>query len=258
MLMFKNVISFCSKLGQRKNGVQFGARYLKNYNSFIKCRNTKNLFKNLNNLYEINNSVKGKRINIGGDHSIGIATGAYTLNNFKNAKIIWVDAHADINTFSKSNSKNFHGMPLAFLTKLDRNRNLSFIKNKLSFENLLYIGIRDLDDFEKEVIEKYDIKVITTEEFNKNNFEKINEFVNNSPVHLSLDVDCLDPKYFPSTGTPVENGIEQDVLLDFIDNIKESNLVNVDLCEFNPNLGSREDIKKSVNLWNEIYNKLTF
>ena len=255
MIMSKNIISFGSKLGQRKNGVQFGPNYL-NYKSFIKCNISNNLFTNLNNLYKINNNLEGKRLNIGGDHSMSIATVAYTLNSYKNTKVIWIDAHADINTFDESSSKIYHGMPLAFLTKLDSNPNFDFIKNGLLFENLLYVGIRDLDKFERKVIDKFNIKFITSEDFNKNNFENIYKFMGNNPIHLSLDVDSLDPKYFPSTGTPVKKGINKDTLLNFLDNIKDSNIVNGDLCEFNPELGSEKDIQKSVDLWNKIYNKL--
>ena len=56
---------------------------------------------------------------IGGDHSMSIASVAYTLNRDPNAKVLWIDAHADINTYNSSTTKNLHGMPLSFITGLD-------------------------------------------------------------------------------------------------------------------------------------------
>ena len=73
---------------------------------------------------------------------MSIATVADTLNRNPNAKVIWIDAHADINTPDSSISKNLHGMPLAFLTGLTSPKellNYTFIKNQLRFNNLLYI-----------------------------------------------------------------------------------------------------------------------
>lgn len=254
--MFKRTISFGSKLGQRKNGVQYGPCKLKNYNCSVKCMTGNNLFDNLRNLYNLNCELKDTRLNIGGDHSMSIATIAYSLNKYPDTKVVWVDAHADINTFDKSASKNYHGMPLAYLTNLDKNHKFSFIKNKLDFNNLYYIGIRDLDDFEKNIIKEKNIKYISSYDFNRGRFGSIWNFMENSPIHLSIDVDGLDPYYFPSTGTPVENGLEKEMLLNFLEEIKYSNIVNGDLCEFNPYIGSKEDKEKSLNMWNEIYDKL--
>jgi len=254
--MFKRAISFCSKLGQRKNGIQYAPCKLDNYNSSIKCMTGSNLFYNLRNLYKLNCEVKDTRLNIGGDHSMSIATLAYSLNHYPDTKVIWIDAHADINTYEKSASKNYHGMPLAYLTNLDKTSQFPFINNNLNFDNLFYIGIRDLDDFEKYIIKEKNIKYISSQDFNMGKFGSIWSFIENSPIHLSIDVDCLDPYYFPSTGTPVKDGIEKDMLLNFLEEIKYSNIVNGDLCEFNPNIGDKEEIEKSLNTWNEIYDKL--
>ena len=98
---------------------------------------------------------------IGGDHSIAIGTVAGSLDYYKkDLTTIWVDAHADINTYESSLTKNVHGMPLSFLTGMDR----SFINmgnNTLSTDNLLYYGLRDVDDFEQEVINKHNIQYMT-------------------------------------------------------------------------------------------------
>lgn len=254
--MFKNIILFPHKLGQKKDGVNLAYRFVKSKKNIICPINNNshnnNLKNNLQNLYNINQKLNGSRINIGGDHSMSIATLAYSLNNFSNLKVLWVDAHADINTLSSSPSGNYHGMPLSFLTGLEKNHSFDFIKNNLNFKNLLYIGLRDIDEYEKEILYKYKINIISSGEFNKINFNKIDRFINNSNIHLSLDVDSLDPKYFPSTGTPVPNGLNLNKLLMFLYYLRNKNVVNCDLTEFNPKIGNDKEKLISYKSWNKI------
>ena len=66
-------------------------------------------------------------------------------------------------------------------------------------------------------------------------------FVGSSPVHVSFDVDSIDPKYIPSTGTPVKNGIELDKAREILDNLNNTNVVNLDITELNMELGSKKD-----------------
>ena len=180
---------------------------------------------------------------------MAIATIADTLNKYPNAKVVYFDAHADINTYKSSNSKHYHGMPLSFVTGLDSSKKFSFIKNKLPFENLLYIGGRCWDIFERDEVYNRNIKFLTPDEINNNFNESINKimnFVGSSPVHVSFDVDSIDPKYIPSTGTPVKNGIELDNAIKILDNLNNTNIVNMDITELNKSLGSKSDGNKSV------------
>lgn len=177
-------------------------------------------------------------INIGGDHSMGIGSVASSLNKYgSNIKVIWIDAHADINTRASSPSGNVHGMPLAFLTGLDKSNDYNFIDNLLSFNNLCYIGIRDLDVGEIDVVKKHNIKTILSENFNKNIEMVINDVINwigDSQVHISIDVDSLDPKYIQYTGTRVSGGLELIELIKFIKNIcLKTNIINMDISELN-------------------------
>ena len=66
---------------------------------------------------------------------MSIATIADTMNRYPNAKVIYFDAHADINTYASSNSKHYHGMPLSFVTGIDRDSKFTFIKNKMIYGN---------------------------------------------------------------------------------------------------------------------------
>ena len=258
----KNLIFFPSNLGQRKKGVEKGPSLIvkeilkkENRNNMEKSKKTwlninksNSIYENLELLYEANDNIKGPRINIGGDHSMSIATVAHSLNNYNNLKLIWIDAHADINTSYSSKTGNIHGMPLGFLTNLDEDENFFYIYNHLNFENIMYIGIRDIDEFEKKVIKH--TAVMKTNQFNHNKIlDKIDKFVGNSPIHISLDIDGLDPSYMPSTGTTSEEGLHISPvkgLLDHLYKTKKRQIKNVDICEFNPKIGTKEDVYKTL------------
>ena len=138
--------------------------------------------------------------------------------------------------------------------------NIDFIKDKLRFENLLYIGIRDIDEYEKRIINKYKINVITIDDIKnkkEESLKRINEFVDKNPLHLSFDVDVLGPKYMKSTGTPVKGGLDIDSVISII-NEKKENIVNLDICEFNEELGTKEERMKSLENLNEIIKKILY
>ena len=243
------VILFPHKLGQSREGINKTPDYLTRYikNDIIHMKLTNNFYKNIQILYDIN-AINARKINIGGDHSMAFATIADTLNRHPNAKVIYFDAHGDINTFKASKSKHYHGMPLSYLTGLDKDDRFP-IKNLLPFENLLYIGLRCLDSYERKIIYDNNIKYIECDEINKNPaivIEKINGFIHNDPVHVSFDVDCMDPTYIPSTGTYVKNGIQLHAAKKVLDYLSKKNVVNLDITELNIEIGSKKEIDTSV------------
>lgn len=252
---FKNIILFPHDLGQTKHGVEKAPKLLKKYinkkhHKIYDVKNTNDFFINIHNLYEMNKKVKGPKINIGGDHSMSIATIADTMNRYPNAKVIYFDAHADINTYASSNSKHYHGMPLSFITGIDNDSKFTFIKNKLKLENLLYIGGRCWDIFERDLIYKHNIKHIDPPELN-NDFEnamnKILTFAGTSPIHISFDVDSMDNSLVPSTGTAVKGGIKMDIGKEVLKQIKDyTNVVNIDITELNIDLGTHKEAEKSL------------
>lgn len=253
--VFKNIILFPHDLGQTKHGVEKGPKFIKKYinkkhHKIYEVKDANDFFTNIHNLYEMNKKVGGNKINIGGDHSMSIATIADTLNRYPAAKVIYFDAHADINTYASSNSKHYHGMPLSFVTGIDNDSKFSFIKNKLKLENLLYIGGRCWDIFERDLIYKHNIKHIDPHELN-NDFEnamnKILTFAGNNPIHLSFDVDCMDKSLVPSTGTAVKGGIEMSTGKNVLEQIKKyTNVVNVDITELNMDLGTHNESETSL------------
>jgi arginase len=171
---------------------------------------------------------------LGGDHSIGIGTVAGSLDFYnKDLTTIWIDAHADINTYESSHTKNLHGMPLSFLTGLD-NSFMNMDGNELLTENLLYYGLRDVDKFEQRVLDKNNIQYMTSNRLIRgDSYGHLK--IPTDKVHLSVDVDVLDPQYMSSTGTPVPNGITPETLFNLINWISNnSDVVAIDLVEYNP------------------------
>ena len=253
----RNIILCSSFAGQLKKGV-------KNFPSFAKSiinpkykiidaglDNENNIFKNSQKIYDTC-SQHAKPINIGGDHSITIATGASSLNEHKDVKFIWIDAHTDINTYESSTTKNYHGMPLSFLTGIDKNHSFSFIKNYLPFENLYYIGIRDVDPYEWRVLSTRKINYAVACEVNKNPmvfYRRLSKFIDGAPIHISFDVDALDPSYISSTGTPVPKGLEMYATKFILDNLlKHENVVGMDIVEMNLDINTENSNESVQNL----------
>lgn len=152
---------------------------------------------------------------IGGDHSIAIGTIAGLTKHKKNLGVIWFDAHGDLNTAETSPSGNIHGMSLAVSLGYGH-RDLTHIGGfapKIRPENTVIIGARDLDKGERELIKAIGMKVFTMHEIDRLGMPRVMEealaIVSNGTdgMHLSLDLDGLDPHDCPGVGTPVIGGI---------------------------------------------------
>tara|TARA_B110000483_G_scaffold136235_1_gene162934 strand:+ start:41 stop:853 length:813 start_codon:yes stop_codon:yes gene_type:complete len=241
----KNIILCPSRAGQLKKGVENFPYLIQKYikptfniiDTNLKNNNKNNyVFSNSHKIYNACNSVD-KFICIGGDHSITIGSGAASLNKYPNVKFIWIDAHADINTFDSSLTKNYHGMSLSFLTGLDKNKHFSFIKNLLNFKNIYYIGLRDIDSFEWKIINDHKIKYTLSEFINTNiihETNKLSTFINKSPIHISFDVDSIDESFISSTGTIVRNGLDLKKTKFLLKSLlKNENVVGIDIVEMN-------------------------
>lgn len=251
--MFRNIILFPHRFGQRRPGVDKTPYFIKSLlhpnSNIVESAVGKDIHINLYNLYQTNVLISGPRVNIGGDHSMSIATVADSIRRYPDLKVIWMDAHADINTYDHSNTKNFHGMPLSILTGIEKESKLNFIRNRISPNNIMYIGVRDIDLFEQKIISEYEMRVVTIEEIHENPsaaWENIIHFIGNSPVHFSFDVDVLDPSVIPSTGTSVSNGLRLEPCKKIIDNMSRQRLISVDLTELNLTIGHVEERAKSL------------
>lgn len=191
-------------------------------------------------------------LTLGGDHSIAIGTIAGTAKAIRERlnrelAVIWVDAHTDINTPETSESGNVHGMPVAFLTGLakeEREDVFGWLKkeNLISVKKLVYIGLRDVDRGEKLILREHGIKAFSMHDIDRHGIGRVMEMAlghigNDTPIHLSFDVDALDPMWAPSTGTPVRGGLtlrEGDFIAECVH--ETGCLVAMDLVEVNPTL----------------------
>lgn len=206
-------------------------------------------------------------LTLGGDHSIAIGTISGTakatreLQN-KEIAVLWVDAHSDINTPETSDSGNVHGMPAAFLTGLatsDRKDIFGWLEKDqlIGVNKLVYIGLRDVDRGEKIILRENNIRAFSMHDIDKHGIGRVVEMAlahigSDTPIHLTFDVDALDPQWAPSTGTPVRGGLtlrEGDYIAEAVHGTGQ--LVAMDLVEVNPSLeakGASETIRAGCSL----------
>jgi arginase len=255
--MFKIIQAKCCQ-GQSHQGVAHGTDILRNIllskksrfnpikrRSHVIDRVSFDSFDGYKKLFKVHQKLLNQNnipITLGGDHSIGQITIGSTLTKFKNdVTVLWIDAHADINTMEASTTKNRHGTPLAALIGLETAW-IREIKTVLCPTKLIYIGVRDIDQFEKQVISSNNIKNILPEEL-KYHIQNIDR------VHISFDVDSLDPLLFDSTGVKAHKGLQIEDLRDIF-NLMRDKIVAIDICEFNPEMG---DFKNSVDVLEKIF-----
>ena len=155
---------------------------------------------------------------LGGDHSVaaGTVAGVAEFYRRQNQKIglIWIDAHADINTPETSPSGNVHGMPLAAILGLGPAElaNICGFSPKVQRENCVLVGVRDIDTNEKENIRKAGIEAYTMRDIDERGMRTIMEEAlriagrGTAGYHVSLDMDWIDPEDAPGVGTPVRGG----------------------------------------------------
>lgn len=185
----------------------------------------------------------------GGDHSIAIGTLAGLATTFKNLGVIWYDAHADMNTAETSPSGNIHGMPLAASMGIGHERlvNLHHEGQKVKPENVVIIGARSVDPGERELIKELGMKVFTMHEIDRYGMthvmnETIQHFKNQKVdgLHLSLDLDGLDPQDTPGVGTPIPGGISYRETHLAMEILQQSGMVtSAEFVEVNPILDEK-------------------
>lgn len=205
----------------------------------------KNAVKNLAN--KVHNSLKLGNLPfvIGGDHALAIGSLAGVSGAIGNDfAVIWVDAHTDINDIESSPSGNIHGMPIAASFNLGHEDlvNVHFDGAKIKPENVYIIGARSVDNGEYDIIKKYNVNVWYMNDIRTKGVEKcLDEIINDieskgiDKIHLSYDIDSMDEKLVPGTGTPVEGGLDYEQSEIIIRTLVQTKLINsIDFVEFNP------------------------
>eukprot|EP00735_Rhodelphis_limneticus_P015445 TRINITY_DN969_c0_g1::TRINITY_DN969_c0_g1_i1::g.16053::m.16053 TRINITY_DN969_c0_g1::TRINITY_DN969_c0_g1_i1::g.16053 ORF type:complete len:425 (-),score=130.98,sp/P05089/ARGI1_HUMAN/42.50/5e-78,Arginase/PF00491.16/7.3e-68 TRINITY_DN969_c0_g1_i1:322-1551(-) len=193
-------------------------------------------------------------ITLGGDHCIALGSIAGLLTHRPDMGVLWLDAHADINTPYTSSSGNIHGMPVSFLMKLFPPENVpgfEWMKDapRLDPKKIVYVGLRDLDEAERRIIYKMGIKAFSMEDIDRIGIGAVMEQAiaylspyGLHPIHLSYDIDVVDPVVAPSTGTAVVGGLTYREAHYALERVARSEcLSSIDLVEVNPDLASTAD-----------------
>jgi arginase len=157
---------------------------------------------------------------LGGDHSIAVGTvsgiAAFCQRQGKKLGLLWIDAHGDINTPETSPSGNIHGMPLAALLGFGA-RELTEIGGaspKIEARNIALLGIRSLDSGEKSRLKETGVQVHTMADIDRHGADQVTKKAlarvtdGTDYVHVSFDLDAVDPTVAPGVGTPVKGGLD--------------------------------------------------
>ena len=190
----------------------------------------------------VNEAVKDgyRPIMIGGDHTISLGSVAgVTLE--KEVGLIWISAHGDMNTPESTLTGNIHGMPLALLQGIgDRDLANCFYEGmKVESKNIVIFGAREIELEERKIIEDVGVKIVYYDEILRkgidNVLEEIKEYLSIDNIHISFDLNAIDPEIAPGVSVPVRNGFSEEEVfktLKFL--FKNYWVTSADLFEFNP------------------------
>jgi arginase len=212
-------------------------RYAKEINSA-----NKHLFDRVKNILEDGSFP----VIVGGDHGIAAGSIPAVAEHYGRIGVIWVDAHGDFNDEKITPTDNMHGMPLSAVCGLGPDCMVEFSGARIDPHNVVIIGARDLDPLEKEKLHASGVTVFTISDVHTMGMPDIAKqavrvaAAGTEGIHLSLDMDGIDPAEAPGVGTPVQNGLtlrETYIALEIIN--KYSKLLSMDVVEVNPLLDTR-------------------
>jgi len=189
---------------------------------------------------------------LGGDHSVAVGTVTGVSDHFRGrnqkAGLIWLDAHADMNTPGSSPSGNIHGMPLACILGAGPRElvDLSGYHPKVEARNTVIVGLRDVDSMEKPQVRESGVRAFTMRDIDERGLRAVIEEAigiasdGTEGLHLSLDMDFCDPVDAPGVGTPVRGGVtyrEAHLALEMICDSRR--MVSMEVVEVNPVIDER-------------------
>ncbi len=189
---------------------------------------------------------------LGGDHAIAIGTisgiAAHCRKTRKKLGLLWVDAHGDINTPATTPSGNIHGMPLAAMLGLGP-RELTRIGGpppKVDPAHVVLIGIRSLDEGEKLHLKQTGVQVFTMADVDRQGIHRVMKKAlarvgaGTDYVHVSFDLDAVDPTVAPGVGTPVKGGLDYREAHQIMEAIADARMMtSLEIVETNPILDEK-------------------
>lgn len=251
---YKDCFLFEYVLDNSKFKEDYSNRKLKNLEAVIEM--TKSLSEQTSRIVK-NGDIP---FTIGGDHSISLGTVSGVSEQINDLGIVWVDAHADMNTDKTTPSGNIHGMILSVLQGIGNENLTTLVSNKILTKNVAIFGTRDLDKNEEKLMKRtgtnyfpYDyihsVGLIETLEQLRNKMNNVKR------LHLSIDLDSLNPFLAPGVSVPVNNGFSLKDILSIFDFLFERfEIVSIDIVEYNP----AEDVDdKTLKIMKKIINHIT-
>lgn len=237
-----------------KNELNLSSVLVNNTDNIVKelekCNKEKNLIPinefNLNLFNSVTNTLKNNMFPfiLGGDHSITIGSALASINHYKNLGLIWIDSHGDYHNFDTTPSGNIHGLPFAAITGFENTEKLTKHISSTFFnpKNSVLLGARDMQDEEIINLQKAGVTVFSTEDLKQHGINNIMEKAiqiasnNTNGIHISYDVDIIDPEIAIGVSTPAIDGITEIEALQIIQNLKENKnkIKSFDLVEYNP------------------------
>jgi arginase len=184
---------------------------------------------------------------LGGDHSVAVGTAAGVARHFRrdgrNIGLIWLDAHADMNTPETSPSGNIHGMPLACIVGMGPAAlvDLLGLQPMVAPRNAVIVGLRDVDQLEKPHVRESGVRAFTMRDIDERGLRSVMDEAiamasdGTAGFHLSLDMDFVDPKDAPGVGTPVRGGAtyrEAHLAMEMI--CDSARMLSMEVVEVNP------------------------
>jgi len=180
---------------------------------------------------------------LGGDHSIALGSITGVTRVYKDISVIWIDAHADFNTEESTPSGNIHGMILAALAGIGDSKltGIGGWAPKIDTRKIILVGARDLDRGEREFLFSHSVHVFTMSDIDQRGISNVMQEAlllagkASDGIHLSLDMDALDPVHAPGVGTPVRGGLtyrEAHMIMELI--AESGHLIGMDVVEVNP------------------------
>lgn len=204
---------------------------------------------------------------IGGDHSVSIASALASAKVNGDIGIIWFDAHTDYNTFESTVTGNIHGLPLAAITGYQNHDLVYYHEGEtINPKKAVIVGARSIDKLEKENLKYSGVTVFTTDDIKEQGIEKIVEEAfkiagnRTKGVHISYDLDLIDPTDAPGVSVPEINGISAEDAINLNKEIMNhiDEIVSYDLVEFNPLRDeNRKTEQLAVNLLSQIISAAT-
>ena len=259
------IIEACTDLGCHVNGAHLGPDKIvenenyENINKIMKediekSHDENDVNKNLDSINRFNETLYNQirkvikdgyfPITLGGDHSLGIGSALGSIKENENLGIIWIDAHGDFNTPAATPTGNIHGYPFAANCGFKNKHLVKFHDgNFYNGKNAVLVGGRDIDmPYEYENLIEAGVTIFSTEDINNLGVETVMSEAfkiagnGTNGIHISYDIDSIDPLDAPGVSVPATNGIKKEkayeILKFLCDNSKY--IKSMDIVEYNP------------------------